>query len=124
MKKLCCLLLGSFAMVYAHAQLAGTRWKTVLPIDTPTEVLLQFGKDTAVALVAADNSLLEKMTYQFKDGLLTLKKIEGMSDCDTNTDCRYRIKSEGKKMTLLLQNDPCYNRSNVLDQSQWTSLQP
>jgi hypothetical protein len=77
-----------------------------------------------VALIAADHSLLEKMTYQYKAGILTLQKIEGISDCDNNTNCSYQIKTEGKKMTLLLQKDPCYNRSTVLDQSQWTALQP
>ena len=120
------ILLIPFIAISAKSQFANTKWKGTLQLDTPTDVVFDFRKDTAEVFTLSDNSSLEIMLYTIKDNVLTLQKITGKSDCDENVVGKYKfeMKFENKNDELVLtrMDDGCDDRANVLDKSKWTKI--
>ena len=81
MKKTIVTLLLVMTSGILFAQLANSKWKGTLRGDNPQDVIIDFRKDTAVVYTVEDNSHVETMTYTVKDMVLSLMKIEGISDC-------------------------------------------
>lgn len=119
MKKIFLIVLVAFIGVSANAQLANSKWKGILVLDTPVDVVFDFKTDTLEALVAADNSSLELMQYSIKDSVLSIQKISGQSDCAGTAIARYKFEMKEDAFVLTLVEDECYNRSSVLDGTKW-----
>lgn len=114
MKKCILILLVVASGFGAKAQFEGTKWKTTLQLESPTDVVFAFGKDTVEALLADNNMPLETMLYTVKDSVITLQKVTGQSDCDGNVVGKYKFEMKGDEVQVTLVSDDCYNRSNVL----------
>ena len=121
MKKISFLLLASITSLSVFAQLENTRWKSTVTIDGPENVIFDFKKNTVALYRVADNSMIETMTYTHNDTSFTLKKVEGQSDCDNATPGKYSFKIAHKKMLIKLIKDECFDRSSVIDATQWSA---
>ena len=108
-----------FAAVALQAQLSQTKWKGTLQLDSPIEVVFDFGKDTVNVYTVADNSGLETMLFTAKDGMLTIKKVVGQSSCDDQITGKYKIDLNNDEMLFTLVSDDCADRANVLNKSKW-----
>ena len=103
-----------------YAQLANTRWKTTLHIESKAlNVILDFKNDTALLYTVADSILIEKMTYTKSNRLLTLLKVDGQSDCENDMPGEYGYTIKGDSLFLELLNDKCYDRYIVLQHTKW-----
>jgi len=119
MKKLLFILLVSIVSATAHAQLTNTKWKGTVQLDNPVDVLFDFGKDTFKVTGVADGSLIETMSYSVKDGILSIQKIEGTSNCEGTTIGKYKFDIKNDEITFTLVADDCGDRANVLDKTTW-----
>jgi hypothetical protein len=119
MKKIVFLMLVSFATVSLHAQLAKTKWKGTLQLDNPVDVIFDFGKDSLSVSVVENSAGLETMLFTDKDGVLSINKVYGQSDCDTQATGKYKYEIKGEELLLTLVSDDCPNRSQVLDKTKW-----
>lgn len=122
MKKMLVTLVAACAFISANAQLENTKWKATLQFDSPTEVYADFSTDTVHVYSSADNSLIETMTYTLEDSVLTLRKVEGQSSCDTSSTGTYDITVKDDTLTYSLEDDDCDDRASVLDESQWAKM--
>lgn len=120
MKKLLLLVSVFFFLHTVHAQLTNTKWKGVLKIDNgPVNVVFNFKKDSLIVTNTDDGSIIETMTYTKTKSSFTLSKVYGQSDCDaTKGTYKYIIKQN--KLTLTKLDDPCYDRSSVIDNVTFT----
>ncbi|MGH2566113.1 MAG: hypothetical protein ACRDE5_16460 [Ginsengibacter sp.] len=114
MKKIILVSLISFITVGVNAQLANTKWKGTLNLDSPTDAIFSFSGDTLDVLNAIDNSSMETMRFTIKDSVLTLQKLFGHSQCDTSTIGSYKFNVTGDDMTLKLMSDACDDRAEVI----------
>lgn len=119
MKKIIITLLFAMTSVPLLAQLSNSRWNGTLRGDNPQNVIFDFRKDTAIVYTVADSSIVETMVYSVKDMVLTLHKIDGISDCDNSTPGKYRIGIEKDTLYLRLLDDPCSDRSSAVDAVKW-----
>ena len=128
MQKFIFLFLLSVASTGIHAQtrssnpLAQTQWKGTLRLETPTDAILDFSKDSLIVFKAADHSRIETMTYVVKDSLFTLIKTEGQSDCDNKVPGTYKFVIKGNGIDLTLVTDNCDDRSTVLMDTHWIKV--
>ena len=122
MKKTIITLLFVMTSTVLSAQLNNTRWKGTLRGDDQQNVIFDFKKDTAVVYNTSDNSVVETMIYSVKDKVLTLNKIDGISDCDNSTPGKYRIVIDKDALYLVLLDDICSDRSNAIDSIKWIKL--
>ena len=120
MKKIIFILLATFILKPAFAQLKNTRWEGAVKGDNPRNAILDFKKDTLILYAASNNEIVETMTYTINGNAFTVKKIEGQSDCDNTTPGKYGFEIKGDKMLIKLINDPCNDRSSALDTTTWT----
>ena len=111
------LLVMTSGMVFA--QLANSKWKGTLRGENPQDVIFDFRKDTAVVYAVEDNSHVETMTYTVKDMVLSLLKIEGISDCDNSSPGKYRISLAGEVLYLKMVEDNCPDRYEAIDSIKW-----
>jgi len=102
-----------------HAQLAGTRWNTRINAGEIINTILDFGKDTCVLYTVADSSIIETMSYSIKDSILTLRKIDGQSDCDAGTPATYKFRLKDNTLSLIMAADDCSDRSSAIDNTKW-----
>lgn len=116
------MLLFVTASIPLLAQLSNSRWKGTLRGDNPQNVILDFRKDTAIVYTVSDSSHVETMIYSVKDMVLTLHKIDGISDCDNSTPGKYRIGIGKDTLYLKLLDDPCSDRSSAIDAVKWTKI--
>jgi hypothetical protein len=114
MKKFFILVLISIASLSTNAQLANTKWKGVLNIQSGMNTVFNFSNDTLEVLNADTNESLETMKYSTKDSLLTLQKLYGSSQCDTSTPGVYKYQINNNEMTLTLVSDDCPDRSEAI----------
>jgi hypothetical protein len=114
MKKTLFTLIFLMTSGFLFAQLANTRWKGTLKGDNPQEVIFDFRKDTAIVYTVPDSSHVESMTYTLKDMVLTLKKIDGISDCDA-TPGKYKLTMASDNFSFKLLEDVCNDRSSAID---------
>jgi len=119
MKKIALILLIFISCASAFAQLENTKWKTTVDIDGPVNVIFDFKKTTVEIYRLADNSLIESMTYTHNDTSFTLMKVNGQSDCSNATPGKYRFVLMPDAMLLKVIKDDCYDRSSVIDGTQW-----
>ncbi len=119
MKKLILIALAAAVTFAAKSQLDATKWKATLQInDAPTDVRLEFRKDTAEATFAENGMNLETALYTVKDSVFTYQKINGQSSCDDGIG-KYKFVLQNDQFTLTLLDDNCADRSGVLDKSVW-----
>lgn len=119
MKKMFFVLLVSLITAGAHAQLAGTKWGLTIHMnDNDVPTICTFSKDTLKVNAEGDGSLIETMTYTEKDGVLTIIKTEGQSDCGDGPGS-YKFEIKDNTMVLTLVKDDCEGRGGVLDKSKW-----
>jgi len=122
MKKIIFILLATFLLKPAIAQLKNTRWEGAIKGDNPRNTILDFKKDTLILYAASNNEIVETMTYTANGTTFTIKKIEGQSDCDNTTPGKYGFQIKGGKMLIKLISDVCNDRSSALDVTNWTKL--
>lgn len=120
MKKMLFIVIAAFICISVNAQLANSKWKGILVLDSPVDVIFDFKADTLEALVVADNSSLETMQYTLKDTVLTIQKITGQSTCQGTTVAKYKFEIKDDTFILTLIEDDCYDRAGVLDGTKWT----
>jgi Domain of unknown function (DUF3471) len=119
MKKIACIAWLGLISHVASAQLVHTKWHGTLRLDNPANVILDFGKDTLVLYTVADSTVVETMLYSARDSVLSLKKIDGQSDCDGSTTGIYHFFQNKDFLFLRLASDSCLDRSSVLDTTRW-----
>jgi hypothetical protein len=120
MKKILLCLLSAVVCISSFSQLQNTRWKGTIKGDNPRNVILDFKKDQVVLYTVSDSEIVERMTYGINQNIITLKKIDGQSDCDNATLGQYKFKTENQKMTFALSSDQCSDRSSAFDATKWT----
>ena len=120
MKKIFFALFTFLLAAGAHAQLAHTKWALTIRInDNDVPTICTFGKDTLAVTAEGDGSLIEKMVYTAKEGVLTINKTEGQSDCDMSATGTYKFDIKDNALVLTLVKDDCSGRAEVLDKSKW-----
>ena len=122
MKKIIFILLATFILKPAFAQLKNTRWEGAIKGDNPRNAILDFEKDTLILYAASTNEIVETMKYTSNGKAFTVKKIEGHSDCDNTTPGKYGFEINGDKMLIKLISDVCNDRSSALETTNWTKL--
>lgn len=119
MKKMFLIVLIAVISASVNAQFANSKWKSTLQLDNPVDVIFDFKSDTLEAIVVMDNSSLETMKYSTKDGILSIQKITGQSQCSSTTVAKYKYELKEKELYLTLVEDDCYDRYSVLDKTKW-----
>jgi hypothetical protein len=119
MKKLLLILLVSFMSVSLQAQLSNTRWKGRLKGDYPRSVILDFKTNNFNIYMISDSSMVERMTYTITGNELTVKKVDGQSDCDNTVTGKYQFRIKKDSMVISKLSDECYDRSSAFDQTKW-----
>jgi len=107
-------MLISVASISVNAQLANTKWKGVLNIQSGMNTVFNFSNDTLEVFNADTNESLETMKYSTKDSLLTLQKLYGSSQCDTSTPGVYKFQINNNELTLTLVSDECPDRADAI----------
>jgi len=109
---LICLVLVSASLI-SKAQLANTKWNGTMMVPSETQVTLAFKKDSLYIVI--NDEPVESMTYSVKDSLITAKKVDGKSPCNTNAfTLKYTI--NGDKLFIKDVADTCDPRLNA-----WTA---
>ena len=111
-KKILIIIIVIVSSTLAKAQLANTSWKGKFYIPDPTEMILQFKADT-VLLNFSYGSTLESMTYKISNDTLTIRKLDGQSDCSVTDEATYKIEIKDKKLSVKPLSDNCINRANA-----------
>ena len=106
----CC----SFA-IFCSAQLADSKWKATLDIESGIDVLLSFGTDTLQVFSSDDEMLVETMTYSYQDSTITIIKVDGQSDCEPGKSSKYSLLIKGDSATFKAVEDSCDTRKWALD---------
>jgi hypothetical protein len=121
MKKILLTIIVITACFAGKAQLANHKWVGSLPLDNqPTDVILDFKKDSVSAIIAASGESLEQMLYTVKKDVVTFQKVDGRSGCGTDVIGKYKFELKADSITLTLVEDICIDRAGVLDKSKWT----
>ncbi len=121
-KKIIFLLFLSLAVFAGNAQLKNTKWKATLQLQELKDAIFDFRTDTLKAILVTDSSVLETMTYTVQGDALKLKRVSGQSGCDNDVVGIYHFKITNNQLNLSLADDPCNDRSPVLDHTIWTKL--
>lgn len=119
MKKMLFSLVVLFVAAGANAQLANTKWGFTLKMDNnDVPSICTFSKDTLTVTAEGDGSLIERMVFTDKNGVLTIKKTDGQSDCNDETGT-YKYEIKDNTITLTLVSDGCSGRGEILDRVKW-----
>jgi hypothetical protein len=59
------------------------------------------------------------MLYTAKNGVVTFQKVSGRSECGSDIVGKYKFAQKGSDVTLMVTEDLCTDRANVLDKSVW-----
>jgi len=108
MKKTLILIITIALSASVKAQLANTSWKGNFSIPDRTEMILQFKTDT-LFLNYSYGGTLETMSYKINNDTLSLRKLNGQSDCGYS-EATYKIEIKDKKLTLSALGDDCVVR--------------
>ena len=116
MKKSLIIIFSTFLVSIAtsHAQVTNTKWKGILNLDGPTQVIWQFDKDTVQIFNISDSSLVEKMTYKTEPGFFMITKVSGISSCDTSTIGKYKFSIRSDSLFIAPFTDPCNDRASAV----------
>lgn len=120
MKKIVFTVAIIVACLSAKSQFTNYKLTGTIQMDQPTDIFLDFRKDTVDAVIVASGEMLEKMLYTVKDSTVTFQKISGQSDCGTDVVGKYKFNIKDDHITLSLIEDICYNRAGALDNTVWT----
>lgn len=90
----------------ANAQFANTFWKGQFNIPDPTQMILQFKTDS-LCLNYPDSTPFETMSYKISYDTLTIRKLDGQSECSYDQDATYEIKIKDNKLFVTPLNDDC-----------------
>ncbi len=120
MKKIFFVLVISIAGLSAKSQLANHKFEGSIQLDNqPTDIILDFKKDSVDAIIKASGEVLETMLFTAKNGVVTFQKVSGKSECGTDIVGKYKFAQKGSDVTLMVTEDICGDRANVLDKSVW-----
>ena len=123
MKTMIFIMLVTCTSVSANAQAQHFKWKGTLHLDSPTDMFFDFRNDTCEAIKVQDNESVETMIFSMTDTLLTLKKIDGQSNCDDAAIGKYKLEKKDNGILITLISDDCTDRSDALDNTIWTKEQ-
>jgi hypothetical protein len=115
MKKILLLILPLAIQFNASAQLAGTKWVGTIKGDNPRKVYFNFNEGGFSVNTVSDSSLVEMMVYSVEGNQLTVKKIDGQSDCDNGSTGKYTFRTTKDSLFIKLKEDACTDRSSALD---------
>jgi len=118
MKKIIFILTVLIISASAHAQFAKTKWNGTIKGDAAQKAVFKFAKDSLV-LYSADGKVIETMHYSVKNGVLSMQKLSGQSDCDGTSIGQYKFVIKDGAMTLTAVSDACEDRSSALDKTTW-----
>jgi hypothetical protein len=121
-KTIALLIFVVISLTTLKAQLAGTKWDGIFNVPQSLMARLDFAKDT-VKLIYVDKmqlpngmdsgAVLEIMTYTLEKNMLSLKKTEGTSPCDTGIIGKYKTDIQGDKLVVTLVDDACPERAGA-----------
>ena len=114
----------------ANAQLQNSAWKGVFFVPNQVECVFEFKKDTVYLRGANnfilnevnENTILEKSLYTVENDILTIKKVDGGSPCDTDVIGMYRIEIKDEKLSLIPIWDGCSQRVSAFPGEPLTKL--
>lgn len=109
MKKIIIFILVFTSSYLVKAQIVNTSWKGQFNIPDPTQMILQFKTDT-LYLNYTDNTPIETMSYKIRNDTLTLRKLDGQSECSYDQNATYKIFIKDKKLFITPLNDDCSMR--------------
>ena len=109
---LICLVLVSVSIV-SKAQLTNTKWSGTMMVPSEQQVELSFKKDSLFIII--NNSPVESMTYNVKDSLINVVKVDGKSPCDSGPFA-LKFLLQGDKLFIKDISDNCDERKNA-----WTA---
>ncbi len=103
--------LSSFFFTSSNpGQLNQTRWEGVLHVPEATAAEIEFKTDSLLIYVGGD--LVETNAYEVVGDTLKMRKLNGMSSCDTLTShYRYTIKNDVLNLAAI--NDNCQERKGA-----------
>ncbi len=91
-------------------QLKDTRWEGMLHVPEATAAEIEFKTDSIFISVGGD--LVETNGYEISGDTLKMRKLTGMSSCDTETaHYRFSIKENTLKLTAI--KDNCEERKGA-----------
>lgn len=122
MKNFLFLFLVVMAVGSANAQIENTSWKGIYNIPDPTQMVLQFKKDTLLLNYFEDGSNAEMMNYQMKGDTLIMTKISGISPCD-GIKGSYKLSVKDDKLFMTLIEDSCDARASAMPQQPLVKVQ-
>jgi Domain of unknown function (DUF3471) len=102
-----------------EAQLSGSRWKATIKGDNPRNVILDFKTNSCTLYTVSDSTIVEVMVYSVEKTVLTVKKIDGQSDCDNYVVGKYSFTRIKDSMFVKLVSDDCGDRSSALNDTKW-----
>ena len=108
--------------VFVKAQVANIFWKGNFNIPDLKVMLLRFKTDTLL-LNYTDGSTLETMSYKINNDTLSLRKLNGQSDCGYS-EATYKIEIKDKKLTLSALGDNCVVRVDAWPSEGLEKIEP
>jgi hypothetical protein len=123
MKKNFILIIAIASSAMVNAQLANTSWKGKFYIPDANEMVLQFKTDTLL-LKYPDGSMLESMSYKINNDTLSIRKIEGPSECSYSENATYKIETKDEKLFIKALNDSCSARADVWSSEGLEKVEP
>lgn len=115
MKKILLFVYTLFFHLTTSAQLAGTKWVGTIKGDNPRKVYFNFNDGGFSVNTVSDSSMVEMMVYSVEGNLLTVKKVDGQSDCDNGSTGIYTFRTTKDSLFIKLKEDACTDRSSALD---------
>ncbi len=123
MKKTALLtVITCFLFAGAKAQLTNTKFKGTVQMESPTDIVWSFEKDTSRVYTKTDSMMIETMLYKLDKDVLSLTKAYGTSPCDMTVVGKYKIELKDDKMTLTLIEDACNDRANAINGTSYTKI--
>jgi hypothetical protein len=115
MKKILLFIFPLFFQLTTSAQLANTRWVGTIKGDNPRKVYFNFNEGGFSVYTVSDSSLVEMMVYTTENNQLTVKKVDGQSDCDNGSTAKYSFKATKDSLFIKKIEDVCDDRSSAVD---------
>ena len=115
MKRILLLILPLIIHIATNAQLADTKWVGTIKGDNPRKVYFNFNQGGFSIYTVSDSSLVEMMVYTVEGKELTVKKIDGQSDCDNGSTAKYTFTASKDSLFIKVKEDACLDRSSAVD---------
>jgi hypothetical protein len=112
-----CFILNS------RAQIENSRWKGIMHMENTVTIVWRFDKDTTQVFSQSDSTLFETMTYKVEPGILFIKKVSGISPCDTSTAGKYKFEIRDDKLYLTMIEDACQDRADAISSEPYIRIQ-